>query len=115
MDKSSFYLLFLVLTCLTNDAAGESKPTKVCPYPESPINWVMKYCAYIAETDDEIAIQESQCFKAAAGDLGNKDECAVKKKYKTMACEQIKKLGGKHRSIADCVADTKVAPFLAGS
>ena len=54
---------------------------KECRYPAEPINWILKYCAYETQTDDEIAIQESPCFKAAQIDLSNVNKCNKNRKY----------------------------------
>ncbi len=85
-----------------------------CIYPAASINWIMRYCAFEAETDDEIVIQESACFKSAAQDLSSKDECKIKEKYKSKICEKINKIQKKHKSVAECLKDKKVGPFFAG-
>jgi hypothetical protein len=94
---------------------AESADSSRCLYPAKPINWILKYCSLIAETDDEIAIQGTQCFKRAQSDLKSKDECAVKTKYKTKACTLLlSKKYTDHKSVADCLKDKDVEPFVAG-
>ncbi len=109
--------LFMTNAPLAKSSTGSSSKAKVeaCTYPGSPINWIVGYCAYIAETDDEIAIQESNCFKQAVPDLKVKDECSIIKKYKTKSCEYaIKQKMIKALTIVDCLKGTEIKPFVAG-
>lgn len=85
-----------------------------CPYPAESINWVMRYCAFKAATDDEVVIQNSPCFKSAAKDLEQKDSCNIKEKYKSMFCTERIKIDKKYKSVQDCLRDTSVLPFFAG-
>ncbi len=78
----------------------------------------MKYCAYVAETDDEVAIQDSKCFKDASADVADPDKCEIKRKYKDKLCLEITKgaRGEKkaYFSVDSCVADKSIKPFFAG-
>lgn len=86
-----------------------------CPYPAKPINWVSAYCSYVVGTDDEIAIQQSECFKNAEADLKNKDECSINRKYKTKTCEfLIKEKHADYKSVDACLKDKEIKPFFAG-
>lgn len=93
-----------------------NKVASDCPYPAHPMNWIMAYCAFIAETDDEIAIQDSACFKKASSELKNlKNECATKKKYKAKKCELlIKEKVVAHKTVEECLKDESIRPFFAG-
>lgn len=46
-----------------------------CEYEAEPINWDLRFCAHEAETDDEISLQLSPCFKAADKDLHDENKC----------------------------------------
>ena len=99
---------------LAGASTGRSK-AQSCPYPADPINWVAAYCGYVVETDDEIVIQQSKCFKDAETDLKNNDECSIKKKYKTKTCEfLITHKYASYKSVDACLKDKKVKPFFAG-
>lgn len=108
--------LAAVLVCFVMFAAevqaGDS--AKPCPYPADPINWILKYCAGEAQTDDEIAIQDSACFKKAEVDLNSKNECAIKEKYKKKICDSVLKSGKRYKSLQLCLSDKKIEPFFAG-
>lgn len=90
---------------------------KECPYSADPINWIMRYCAYKLETDDEIAIQDSKCFrdadKEADEDSKKQDSCEIKKKYKMKFCTESFKRN-KYKNAPDCLKDPSVEPFFAG-
>jgi hypothetical protein len=112
--------LFLVFTLLgavssawaQNKTGSKENP---CAYPAAPINWIVRYCGFVAGTDDEIAIQESKCFKDAQIDLKNTDECVVKKKFKTKTCEfMMKEKFTNHKLVADCLSDKTVKPYFSG-
>ncbi len=86
-----------------------------CLYPAHSINWILAYCGFVSGTDDEIAIQDSECFKKSEVDLKDKNECAVKKKYKMKKCELlIQKRYSNHKSIDECLEDEAVKPYFAG-
>jgi peptide-methionine (R)-S-oxide reductase len=85
-----------------------------CLYPADPVNWVMRYCAAEAQTDDEIAIGNSACYKKASLDLESKDRCAIIEKYKTKICQERLKTEKKYKSLKDCLKDEAVKPFFAG-
>jgi len=87
---------------------------KECPYPADPINWIMRYCAYITETGDEIAIQDSKCFKDADKESDSAESCDVKKKYKTKYCTASMKKIKKYKTLQECLQDTSIEPFFAG-
>ncbi len=109
------FIAIVVTASLAIWTQAESADTSRCLYPAKPINWIMKYCSLVAETDDEIAIQESQCVKRAQADLKSKDECAVKTKFKTKTCTLLlSKKYTDHKSVADCLKDKDVEPFVAG-
>lgn len=75
----------------------------------------MAYCSLVVATDDEIAIQESKCFKDAEPDLKNHDECSIKKKYKTKTCKiLITDKHARYKSVDACLKDKEVKPFFAG-
>ncbi|MCX6117564.1 MAG: hypothetical protein NT027_08490 [Proteobacteria bacterium] len=84
-----------------------------CAYPGEPVNWIMKYCAGVEETHDEIVIQDSKGFKQHQKDVFGKNKCAINKKFKEKVCKHILKLEG-YKSIDECLRDSKVAPFFAG-
>jgi len=100
-------------------ASAHEKPVAkktACAIPAAPMNWIMKYCGFVDETGDEIAIQAGACFKGAEADLKSKDECGLKKKYKTKTCElMIKRKAIENGSVTDCVKDPKIEPFFAGA
>ena len=121
MFKKYFFVLGVAFTGLNmetmakNLPTGESLKPKACLYPEDPINWIMAYCASEVGTDDEIALQESSCFKKAEADLKQKNECGIKAKYKKMLCSNLirKKLASKDK-IDSCLKDESIKPFFAG-
>lgn len=102
----SFSIFLVPLFCVAK---------KSCPYPESPINWVVQYCGFVTDSADELNIQKSKCFKNAAADLANRDECSINKKYKSKVCEfMIKQKITEDKSVADCLKNKDVGPFVAG-
>jgi len=105
MNKLSFVLL---------TAVSIQSFARECPYPADPINWIMRYCAYKLETGDEIAIQDSPCFKDANKDSKNKNSCEIKKKYKMKFCTESFKDNQKYKNAQDCLKDPSVEPFFAG-
>jgi hypothetical protein len=44
----------------------EEKPKEECLASGDSLNWITKYCSYIIESDDEIAIQASDCYREDA-------------------------------------------------
>ena len=99
----------LILTVFLSQVSASA-----CPYPGDPLNWILRYCAFISETDDEIVIQNSSCFEKAENDLKNKNECATKENYKTKVCKIISKNSKKYKTTRDCLQDNEVKPFFAG-
>jgi len=87
---------------------------KECKYSADPMNWVLRYCGYEVQTDDEIAIQDSSCFKAAKKDLDDADKCKTNEKYKSLLCQKHLMKDGKYTSVKDCLKDPDVKPFFAG-
>jgi hypothetical protein len=85
-----------------------------CTYPRKPINWIMRYCAMKVETDDEMVIQDSSCFRAAKNDINTTEPCKMKEKYKTMICDEFMMEAHKFKSKHDCLADTDITPFVSG-
>jgi len=120
--RAHLYIFIAVVFVIGNLSAGAEPVASIknskappCPYPAEPINWISKYCGFVAGTDDEIAIMDSKCMKDAQSDLKSKDECNINKKYKTKTCEiLIKNKYSKHKSINDCLKDSAVEPFFAG-
>lgn len=114
--KISILLIFILFASSAIFAKPTNAESGKCLYPGSPINWVMKYCSLIAETDDEIAIQESKCFKDALKDISANDECATNMKYKIKTCERILKSGAQqYKTVDDCVKNSGVKPFIVGN
>lgn len=104
-------LIVFTSVCSFGSTAGTTR----CSYPAEPINWIMRYCAFVSETGDEIAIQQSNCFKAAAPDLDKKnDKCKINEKYKTKYCSELIRNAKKHKSMTDCLKDETIEPFFAG-
>lgn len=94
---------------------GEKAGKGACSIDGAPINWIARYCGFIAETDDEIVIQESPCFKAAASDLKEKSECGISTKYKRKLCELVvKEKRTDHKTVSSCLGDQGIKPFVAG-
>lgn len=102
-------LIALALLLLSSTAQAES-----CPYPKKPINWIMRYCAMKSETDDEVVIQASPCFKEAVADAGSAQVCETNKKYKSLICDELIKQPTKYRSKNDCMHDEEIAPYISG-
>ncbi len=102
------------MICLTW-AQNKTRFSRICPYPANALDWIVYYCGFVAGTDDEVVIQEGSCFKTARGDLKRKDECVVKEKYKTKTCEiLVKNQYVTHKTVADCLKDSSIIPFLEG-
>ncbi len=101
--------LFFVFLIFFTDANA-----KDCKYPNDPINWVLRYCGDVIQTDDEITIQDSACFKATRKDLEDKDKCKIKEKYKLWLCEKFLMKNKRYKSIQDCLNDNEVKPFFPG-
>ncbi len=102
------WLVLLLLPFALTVHAGD------CKYPKKPINWILRYCAMVSETDDEVVIQDSECFKEAKKDLDSTDTCGVKEKYKRKICEQFMMEIGKYQSVNDCLLHDKTAPYVSG-
>lgn len=85
-----------------------------CKYPAKPINWILRYCAIQVETDDEIVIQESSCFKVAKSDINTAEPCKMNEKYKTKICEEFMMKSNQFNSMHDCLASTRVSPYFSG-
>lgn len=83
-----------------------------CPYPKKPINWILRYCAMQAATDDEVVIQDSPCFKEAVNDANSTDPCKTNEKYKAKICDGIMKDPNKYRSKTECMNDTELTPYI---
>lgn len=101
--------LFLFLIVFSTQAEA-----KECAYPAEPINWILRFCGHAIQSDDEIAIQDSHCFKSAEKDLKNKDLCKVNEKYKTKLCQKLMEKEKKYKFLPDCLKDAGVKPFFAG-
>lgn len=105
--KNNLLAILMLLCPLIAQAAP-------CPYPANPINWVMRYCAMVAESDDLIVIQRTACFKEAMKDLLPADPCAVKEKYKTKICQDYLMETKKYKSVEDCVKNADIEPYNVG-
>ena len=75
----------------------------------------MLYCAAKEETDDEVAIQESDCFARASDDLSDKNECKIKAKYKKKYCQEhwLKEVDTRS-NLKKCMRNNDIPPFVAG-
>lgn len=73
-----------------------------CAVAGDAIHWLVDYCMFEQETDDEIAA--SGCIERERGVPG-RDSCAGKLHYKRRLCEGMVRLGARPGSVADCVAD----------
>lgn len=105
-----------VLPFFLNFSAIASPIKESCNIPAHPINWIMRYCAVKNQTDDEITIQNSQCFKTASKDLSTKEECKIKTKYKKKFClEYWLKNRASNSSLAKCLMNQKIQPFHVGN
>ncbi len=102
-------LLALAFTCLLTTAHAAE-----CPYAAKPVNWILRYCAMVVGTDDEIEIQKSACFKTAGKDINAADACAMKERYKTRICEEFMMESKKYRSVSACLGDGEVKEFISG-
>lgn len=91
-----------------------SAHSKECIYPADPINWLLRFCGYQIQTDDEIAIQVSACFKSAEKDLKESNKCKMNEKYKSQLCKTFLMKDKKYVSLKDCLNDPDVKPFFAG-
>ncbi len=100
---------------LSLEAKNNKKNLKSCVLNAEPINWIMRYCAYLLETGDEIAIQESKCFLNAEKDISPQAiECEVKKKYKKKYCEALVASQYKYTHVDECMLDLTIEAFFAG-
>lgn len=87
-----------------------------CPHPADPINWVLRYCAFENHTDDEIALQATQCFTYARADLNSKrNACLIKEKYKRLYCKALVEKQQTYESVTLCMEDHSIKPFFAGN
>ncbi len=123
MIKLWIFPLALAFASLKAPAKDKKSPDKsvtpkeqACPYPANSINWVLAYCANVAETDDEIMLQDSSCFKKAAADMNEKDECKINEKYKKKLCElRLKSTVTTYKgSLEKCLQDKDIKPYFAG-
>lgn len=86
-----------------------------CPYSAEPMNWILRYCGHEIQSDDEIAIQDSFCFKSAEKDLkAAADKCKTNEKYKSELCKKLLIKDKKYTSLKDCLKDSNVKPFFVG-
>jgi hypothetical protein len=101
---------------MKNPDKSETTKEHACAYPANSINWILAYCAYEIGTGDEITLQDSSCFKKAAGDLNQKDECKINGKYKKKLCElRLKSTVAPYSgSVEKCLQDKEIIPFFAG-
>ena len=87
-----------------------------CPHPGEPINWALRYCAFENHTDDEIALQTTQCFINARADLHSKrNACLIKEKYKRLYCKALVEKQRTYESVILCMEDQSIKPFYAGN
>ncbi len=107
MTLARLAALLLTLLALNVQAAD-------CRYPRKPINWIMRYCAMKVQTDDEVVIQDSACYKSAINDAAAADPCAMNKKYKTKICEEFMMEAKRLTSLKQCLADDEVTPYVSG-
>ena len=112
----SFTLLLCILfsLSLSNVVIAQKKEVKKCAYPGSPINWILRYCASLEKTGDEITLQNGKCFQSSLTDIkSTNDPCKDKERYKKFFCGlSVNKKH--HKTIDDCMKDTSVRPFFAG-
>jgi hypothetical protein len=85
-----------------------------CAIPKKPINWILRYCAMVSETDDEVVIQDSPCFKAAAADINAAEPCKIKEKYKAKICKEFMMEAKNYKSLSDCLARDRTDPYVSG-
>lgn len=92
--------LLMALALAACAAPGERGGS--CPVPGDPIHWVVDYCMFEVESDDEIAA--SDCIERER-DIPGRDGCAGKLHYKRRLCEGMVRLGLRPGSVGDCVQD----------
>lgn len=85
-----------------------------CPYPKKPVNWILRYCAMHVESDDEILIHDSACFKQAKKDIDSAEVCQTNEKYKSKICDEFLMESHKYQTKDDCMADTEITPYISG-